>query len=325
MARSIAAIPFVICLLQWPSQFANFWLNRVAERALMVTTRMKEWRNPLASQALSSPNLSRGGQPPSSPRDTFRVRWRMTVQCIGPACWPRARPWQDARTPPGGRNGLIVQRIAPGGGIARAQSVESVLLLVIDGQLELSSYRGRERLERGTLSIRPTFDCRALGAGAGGVVWLQLPWHRDWSLGATHAVANVDDLLLRAGHDLGDALAEAERVIAHTPSRPPLRLHWIDDLRTAILADPHLSISVWARTHHVSREGAARAFRAAYAVSPARFRLELRARRAWARIVSGDDPLSLIALETGFADQSHMTRAVGWLTGRSPSAWRRSH
>jgi AraC-like DNA-binding protein len=97
----------------------------------------------------------------------------------------------------------------------------------------------------------------------------------------------------------------------------------VDDLKDAILADPHLCISDWARINRVSREAAARAFRAAYAVSPARFRLELRARRAWVRIVSGGEPLSLIALETGFADQSHMTRAVGWLTGRSPSAWRK--
>jgi len=249
----------------------------------------------------------------------------MTVQCIGPACWPRARPWQEAAVPPGGRRELMVQRIAPGGSIARAQSAESALLLIVDGQLQLSSYRGRERLERGALAVRPTFDCRALVAGAGGAVWLQLPWHTDWSLGATHTIVDVDGLLLRAGHDLAGALAEAERVMTQTPSLSPLRIHWADDLQGAILADPHLSISDWARTHHVSREGAARAFRAAYSVSPARFRLELRARRAWARIVSGDDALSLIALETGFADQSHMTRAVGWLTGKSPSTWRKRH
>lgn len=249
----------------------------------------------------------------------------MTVQCIGPACWPRVRPWQDARPAPGGRTGLAILRIAPDANIARAQSVESALMLVIDGQLQLSSYRGREQLGRGALVIRPTFDCRVMSAGPGGAVWLQLPWHPDCSLGATHVIADVDDLLLRAAHDLADALAEAERVVAHAPSLPPLRIHWVDDLKNAILADPHLSISEWARGRHVSREGAARAFRAAYAVSPARFRLELRARRAWARIVSGDDRLSLIALETGFADQSHMTRAVGWLTGRSPSAWRRRH
>jgi len=279
----------------------------------------------LAPPAPFPPPTYRAAVTPKSAARYFQGVWRMTVQCIGPACWPRIRPWQDAAVPPGGRGQLAVQRIAPGGGIARSQSIESALLLVIDGQLHLSSYRGRERLERGALAIRPTFDCRALDAGPGGAVWLQLPWHTDWSLGATYAVTDVDDLLLRAGHDLAGALAEAERVMTQAPSLSPLRIHWADDLQRAIVADPHLSISDWARIHHVSREGAARAFRGAYAVSPARFRLELRARRAWARIVSTDDRLSLIALETGFADQSHMTRAVGWLTGKSPSAWRRGH
>jgi AraC-like DNA-binding protein len=224
-----------------------------------------------------------------------------------------------------GKQGLAMQRVGPDAWIARAQSVDAALLLVVDGQLDLSSYRGRERLLRGALAIRPTFDCRTLHAGPGGAAWLQLPWHMDWSLGATHDVPDVDDLLLRAGHDLSGALAEVESLMRRAPPRAPLRLHWIDDLKSAILIDPHLSISDWARAHRVSREGAARAFRTAYAVSPARFRLELRARSAWARIVSGEDPLSLIALETGFADQSHMTRAVGWLTGRSPSAWRRRY
>ena len=247
----------------------------------------------------------------------------MTVQCIGPACWPRVRPWQAAAQPSPAKQGPTMQRVGAGAFLARAQSVDSALLLLVDGQIELSSYRGRERLERGAFAIRPTFDCRALQAGPGGAAWLQLPWHADRSLGGTYAVDNIDRLLLRAGHDLANTLAEVEAIVAHTPSRAPMRLHWVDDLKDAILADPHLSISDWARVHRVSREGAARAFRTAYAVSPARFRLELRARRAWVRIVSGGDSLSLIALETGFADQSHMTRAVGWLTGRPPSAWRR--
>lgn len=246
----------------------------------------------------------------------------MTVQHIGPACWPRLRPWQAAR--PSGEQGPLMRRVAPGASLGRAQSVDSALLLVVEGQVELSSYRGRERLERGALAIRPTFDCRALRAGPGGAAWLQMPWHADCSLGATYAVDDVDRLLLSAGHDLGGLLADVAAMTAHRLPCAPLRLHWADDLKDAILADPHLSISDWARVNRVSREAAARAFRAAYAVSPARFRLELRARRAWVRIVLGGDPLSLVALETGFADQSHMTRAVGWLTGLSPSAWRRS-
>lgn len=216
-----------------------------------------------------------------------------------------------------------MQRVGADALFTRAQSVEAALLVVVDGQLELSSYRGRERLTRGAIVIRPTFDCRALRAGPVGASWLQLPWQIDCSLGATHEIDDVDRLLLHAGYDLTGAVAEVRKIAMQSPSRAPLRLHWADDLKDAILTDPHLSISHWARTHNVSREGAARAFRAAYSVSPARFRLELRARRAWVRIVSDCDPLSLVALETGFADQSHMTRAVGWLTGRSPSAWRR--
>jgi AraC-like DNA-binding protein len=247
----------------------------------------------------------------------------MTVQYIGPAWRPERTLLQAEIKSPSGRQGAAIQRVGANGFLARERGLESALLLVIEGQLALSSYRGRERLERGALVIRPTFDSRTLHAGPGGAVWLQLPWHTDWSLGATHEAADVDRLLLRAGYDPGGARDEAEKIAARTPSRAALRLHWIDDLHRAILADPHLSISNWARAHRVSREGAARAFRSAYAVSPARFRLELRARRAWVRIVSGRDPLSQIALETGFADQSHMTRAVGWLTGQPPSAWRR--
>lgn len=320
----MASILILRRLGQWPSQFVHFWINRAVERALKIAARtegsgVSPWRDKLPS--FPQPVARR----PKSAARHFRGAWRMTVQCIGPACWPRVQPWQDARPSPDGPPGLVIQRIASGATIPRAQSVESALLLVIDGQLELSSYRGRERLARGALAIRPTFDCRALGGGPGGAAWLQLPWHADWSLGTTRHVADVDDLLSRAGHDPSDAVEEVKRLIAHSPSLPPLRIHWADDLKNALLADPHLSISDWARSQNVSREGAARAFRAAYAVSPARFRLELRARGAWARIVSGDEPLSLIALETGFADQSHMTRAVGWLTGQSPSTWRRKH
>lgn len=245
----------------------------------------------------------------------------MTVQYPGRACWPHEQAWREAVQPLSNGQAIAIHRAHADAFLARAQCVDAMLLVVIDGAIEISSYRGRERLGRGALAIRPTFDCRTLRAGPDGAAWLQLPWPKDGSLGATYDAPDLDALLL--GHDLQGVVDAVAQLRARLPSRAPLRLHWIDDLKDAILIDPHLSISEWARTHRVSREGAARAFRAAYAVSPARFRLEMRARRAWCRIVSGGDPLSMIALETGFADQSHMTRAVGWLTGRPPSAWRK--
>ena len=247
----------------------------------------------------------------------------MTVQLIGPTSWPRL-PWAEERAVATGRPELSLRRLGPDACAARRHRADASLLLMVDGMMVLSSYRGRERLERGALAILPTFGAHALRAGPGGAAWLELPWRTDWSLGATIDVPDVDRLLLLAAYNVTVALAEIERIMDCAQIRQSMRLHWIDDLRAAMIADPHLNISSWAKASRVSREGAARAFRVAYDISPARFRLELRARNAWARIVSGSDPLSLIALETGFADQAHMTRSVGWLTGKSPSAWRRS-
>ncbi len=39
--------------------------------------------------------------------------------------------------------------------------------------------------------------------------------------------------------------------------------------------------------------------------------------------LAGALELASIAQDLGFADQAHMTRAVKWLTGRTPAAWRR--
>jgi len=248
----------------------------------------------------------------------------MTVQLVGSDLWRSRGGALRYHAVPDWGAALGIFRLDRGEAIGRARSAPAVALLMIDGALRLSSYRGRERLERGMVAIRPSFDARAVRAENGGATWLQLPWDVDGSLGATHEIADVDRLLLCAAYDLSTARAEMAKAIALSPPTPVESRHWIDGLHRAMLADPHLSISGWARDNRISREAAARSFRAAYDVQPSRFRLELRARSAWARIVASNDSLSSIALEMGFADQSHMTRAVGWFTGRPPSAWRRA-
>jgi AraC family transcriptional regulator len=51
--------------------------------------------------------------------------------------------------------------------------------------------------------------------------------------------------------------------------------------------------------------------------------LGIRIQHVCRRLIEGKDPLSAIALESGFADQSHMTRIFTRVTGRSPGAHRR--
>ena len=79
----------------------------------------------------------------------------------------------------------------------------------------------------------------------------------------------------------------------------------------------------WAREAGVHPAHLSRAFRDRYRETihgrVRRLRLEWAARR----LVESDDPIAGIALAAGFADQSHLTRALKAHTGLTPAAYRR--
>lgn len=66
-----------------------------------------------------------------------------------------------------------------------------------------------------------------------------------------------------------------------------------------------------------------RAFGRAFGTSPGGYVRELRARRALDAIVRTSSPLSRVAAECGFADQSHLCREITRRFGEPPSALRR--
>ena len=69
----------------------------------------------------------------------------------------------------------------------------------------------------------------------------------------------------------------------------------------------------------------ARAFKAATGVSPHRWQLNARIAKAEKLLLSGSMPQAQIALEVGFAEQSHLCRVFKNVIGRSPGAWLREH
>ncbi len=84
-----------------------------------------------------------------------------------------------------------------------------------------------------------------------------------------------------------------------------------------------LSSSAWAEIPWLgARNRLPRLFAQAYGVPPKVFRAELRTRNAWLRITRTGDPLSAIAAETGFSDQSHMTRWIQVDDRLPASHWR---
>jgi AraC family transcriptional regulator len=69
----------------------------------------------------------------------------------------------------------------------------------------------------------------------------------------------------------------------------------------------------------------ARGFHERYGVSIGEYVRNARLDWAASRLVHGDEPLATLALEAGFADQSHFTRSFKRRTGLPPGKYRRAH
>lgn len=66
-----------------------------------------------------------------------------------------------------------------------------------------------------------------------------------------------------------------------------------------------------------------RIFKATYGMPVYQFVLQERIKQAQSRLLSTDDPITEIALDCGFSDQSSFTRRFTAVAGTSPSAWRK--
>lgn len=95
-----------------------------------------------------------------------------------------------------------------------------------------------------------------------------------------------------------------------------------DYIRTCYADD--LTVSDLAGAGGLSRAHLTRAFSAAYHMPPHVYLNAVRILQAQARIGRGM-PLTMVALECGFADQSHLTRRFKGAVGVTPSAWRKMH
>jgi len=124
----------------------------------------------------------------------------------------------------------------------------------------------------------------------------------------------IDDLLWRMiGETTGYREPETGRPAWLLLVRDYLDVHFADGPTLAMLAG-------MAGVHSVHLT---RSFRKTFGYSVGDFVRQRQAETALRLLAQGDLGLSEISLVAGFADQSHMTRRVGDLTGKPPGAWRR--
>jgi AraC-like DNA-binding protein len=118
--------------------------------------------------------------------------------------------------------------------------------------------------------------------------------------------------------------ADARRVAAGRPATVRERRRLADAAHEALAADPDRALPALAADLGVSAHHLSRVFRAAAGHTLSRHRMRLRVRAALERLAGGERSLARLAADLGFADQSHLCRAIRSETGRTPSALRRA-
>jgi AraC-like DNA-binding protein len=192
--------------------------------------------------------------------------------------------------------------------------------IVLSGRYREMGDQGRHPVEAGSVLLHSRFDAHRNDFEAGTCELLNLPLPDDWSSSSIGTVADPDMLARTAERDVWEAasllmesfVALGEHSLAD----------WPDYLAADLRANDHLEIGTWAHQTGLAFATVSRGFKAAFGMSPARYRRRQRALRAWRYLLANDEPLAEAALACGFCDQAYMTHEVLWLTGKTPGEWR---
>jgi len=163
------------------------------------------------------------------------------------------------------------------------------------------------------LGVRLPSDTR-FDRGAGAMLWPGLRLYSAFKRGMADPLLLESNVLELLGAIAG--FASPEKTAPWWLGRVKERLHeeFPDSIRMRDLADD-------AGVHPVHL---ARAFRKTENLTPGEYLQRLRVRAACHRLSERDYPLAAIAMECGFADQSHFTRVFKKLTKTTPAQFRRA-
>ena len=210
------------------------------------------------------------------------------------------------------RQGLFSQHGA-GERLERHRHADAYIAITISGSYFEAGDDGRVRASAGTVIVHDALSAHRDDFGACGAIVLNLPALSR--LTGTGTIADVEAVAKAAERDLREAASLVAEQFQPAMLSPD---DWPDLLARALAQDPDLRISDWAESAGLDPASVSRGFAKAFGVTPKRYRLEARVRRAVSALTSWQGSLASIAAEQGFADQAHFTRTVHDLTGTTP-------
>jgi len=191
--------------------------------------------------------------------------------------------------------------------------------VVLAGGYEETGNWGRFRVQAGDVLFHDAFDSHLNRFEPRGATILNLALTGQVHGLRAGRVFDADAVARTAERDPLVAVSVLQEQLSEV--RPVLD-DWADLLANEIVRDPSCRLDRWADTYGITPETVSRGFTRIYGISPATFRAEIRARKAFRQIVQTAESMVEIASVIGFSDQAHMTRAVRALTGATPTHWR---
>jgi len=296
------------------------------------------------------PNPKDALAPPSAPgANRMRGAERLVALASGP------EPWSVVRQVHTQGSQYLETHVAPFGPYPMHAHAAPGIALLVRGALEVTYASGHrvsgDASERAGALVLPVGTPHRGRAGADGarVLMLALELNRVASMepaasavlaqpswwraprlaslgrGIARELAVADDAAALALEgltlELLSALVRRGRESAH-PGPPPA---WLRRVREALDDRYHersLRIGDLAEVAGVDPAHLARAFRAHYGTTAGTYLREIRVRRATDALARSSAALSQIALDSGFADQSHFTRVFSAIYGLTPARWR---
>ena len=196
---------------------------------------------------------------------------------------------------------------------------------VIAGSFREATPAGDRVVCQGNVGFRADESKHAVTFGPAGALILSVDAHEWLRAGAPDAgvrwlaaskrfgrelVALARSGRAGSGEEMADRLSALWSVVgeAHRGGEPP---RWLREAAERLLDDPEPhSIGALARALGVHRVHLSRAFARHFGMPPSVFRRRAMASHALAAALGGTASLAAAAASAGFADQSHMTRAV---------------
>lgn len=200
---------------------------------------------------------------------------------------------------------------------------DSYVAVVLSGGYEEAGDRGRHRVGPGQAILHGAFEAHTNRYSSQGAEVLNLalpPWSEPAM--AVVNVADPDEVVRTAERDpkaAAELVLSTMELCGHSADAA---LDWPDELASALRLNPGLRLEEWARSRGLADATVSRGFRRIYGISPSGYRAQCKARLAWKLASTTAERLPGIALDAGFCDQAHMTRAVSAITGQSPGSWR---